>query len=82
MGLMPQNIRKKRKSPQTIQVVGQLADLMLEKPITFKYLDTRKIVVDVYISETLIQNNLIDLGVIINVATKETMDRVNGSSDC
>jgi len=82
MGLMPQNIKKKRKSPQTIQVVGQLADLMLEKPITFKYLDTRKIVVDVYISETLIQNNLIDLGVIINVVTKERMDRVNGSSDC
>jgi hypothetical protein len=82
MGLMPQNIKKKRKSPQTIQVVGQLPDLMLEKPITFKYLDTRKIVVDAYISETLIQNNLIDLGVIINVVTKETMDRVNGSSDC
>ena len=64
--------RRKRDAP-TINVIGQLSDLMLGQVICPKYLDPGSPVVDVHINGTVIPHTLIDLGVAINVMTKDTM---------
>lgn len=46
---------------------------MLENITILKYTNPRSPIVDVKINGTLIKNTLIDLGEIINVMTKETM---------
>jgi hypothetical protein len=58
-------------------VIGQLAYLMLGRVFVPKYLNIGSLVVDVYFNKNLIQNTLIDLGVTINVITKNTMLRLN-----
>jgi hypothetical protein len=68
---------RKTKDDPTINVTGQLADLMLGKLIVPKYLDRGSPLVNVHINNTLIQNNIIDIGVAINVTTKDTMLRLN-----
>jgi hypothetical protein len=68
---------RKTKDDPTINVIGQLADLMLEKLIVPKYLDRGSPLVNVHINNTLIQNNIIDIGAAINVTTKVTMLRLN-----
>ena len=68
--------RKKKDTP-TINVVGQLSNLMLGREIFPKYLDPSSPVVDVHINGVIVHNTLIDLGVSINVMTKETMLKLN-----
>jgi hypothetical protein len=61
----------------TINVIGQLANLMLGKIFVPIYLYLRIPIVDIYIKKYLILNTLIDLGEDINVMTKETMLRLD-----
>jgi len=68
--------RCKRDAP-TINVIGQLSDLMLGQVICLKYLDLGSPVVDVHINGTIILHTLIDLGATINVMTKDTMLKLN-----
>ena len=50
---------------------------MLGRVIFSKYLDHGSPVVDVHIDGVIVPNNLIDMGVSINVITKETMLKIN-----
>lgn len=59
-----------RKDPQTVHVLGNLADIMLGNITVPKYTDFGSPVVDVKINGTIIKNNLINLGATINVMTK------------
>eukprot|EP00253_Pinus_taeda_P010415 PITA_10415 len=68
--------RRKRDAP-TINFIRKLSDLMLGQVICPKYLDSRSPVVDVLINDTIITHTLNDLGVAINVMTKETMLKLN-----
>jgi len=68
--------RRKRDAP-TINVIGQLSDLMLGQIIYPKYLDHGSPIVDVHINGTMISHTLIDLGATINVMTKVTMLKLN-----
>jgi hypothetical protein len=70
------NPGRKKKDPPTVQVIGQLADLMLGNIFTTKYTDPKSPIVDVYINNIHISNTLIDLGVSINVMTRETMEKL------
>ena len=68
--------RRKRDTP-TINVVGQLSDLMPRKVIFRKYLDPGSPFFDVHIDGVIVPNTLIDLGAAINIMTKETMLKLN-----
>jgi len=68
--------RHKRDAP-TINVIGQLCDLMLGKIIRPKYLDLGSLVVDVHINGTMVSHTLIDLGAAINVMINDTMLKLN-----
>lgn len=68
--------RHMRDAP-TINVIGQLSNLMLGQVIYLKYLDPGSPVVDVHINGTIIPHTLIDLGASINVVIKETMLKLN-----
>lgn len=68
--------KRKRDAP-TINVKGQLSDLMLGQVICLKYLDPGSPVVEVNINGTIIPHTLIDLGAAINVMTKETLLKLN-----
>ena len=50
---------------------------MLGQIICPKYLDPRSLVVDVHINGTMVPHTMIDLGVAINVMTKDTMLKLN-----
>ena len=62
---------RKRKDAPTINVIGQLADLMFGKLIVPKDLDPESPLVNVHINNTLVHNTLIDLGDEINVMNKD-----------
>lgn len=68
--------RQKRDTP-AINFIGQLSDLMLGWVICPEYLDPRSPIVDVHIDGTIVPHTLIDLGVAINVMTKDTMLKLN-----
>eukprot|EP00253_Pinus_taeda_P009619 PITA_09619 len=68
--------RHKRDAP-TINVIGQLSDLMLGQVICPKYLDPGNPVVDVHNYGIMIPHTLIDLGAAINVMTNDTMLKLN-----
>jgi hypothetical protein len=55
--------RRKKKDSPIVNVVGQLAYLMLGRVFVPKYLDPGSLVVNVHINKSIIQNTLIDLGV-------------------
>lgn len=63
----------KRKDPQIVHVLGNLADIMLGNIIVPNYTNLSSPVVDIKINGILINYTLIDLGVAINVMKKETM---------
>jgi hypothetical protein len=67
---------RKQKDPPTVQVLGHLADLMLGNILTTKYTDPGSPIVYVHINNICISNTLIDLGAVINVMTKETMEKL------
>jgi len=70
--------RKRKRDTPTINVVGQLSDLMLGRVLFPKYLDRGSPVVDVHIDGIIVPNTLIDLGAAINVImTQETMLKLN-----
>ena len=50
---------------------------MLGRVIFLKYFDPRSLVVDVHIDGVIVPNNFLDIGVAINVMTKETMLKLN-----
>ena len=62
--------------PQTIQFVGRVVELMRGCVSMEKYTDLGNLVVSVQIGNVLVSNVLIDLGVAINVMTKQTMDQI------
>ena len=64
--------RQKKKDPKTIQVIGQLAELMLGNISIPKYADPGSLVIQVSIGTIIIPNTLVDLGAAINVMTNET----------
>lgn len=68
--------RHKRDAP-TINVIGQLSNLMLVQVICLKYLDPRSPIVDFHINGTMIPHTLIDLGATTNVMIKDTMLKLN-----
>ena len=68
---------KRRRDAPTINVIGQLSELMLGQVIYPKYLDRGSPVVDVHINGTIIPHTLIDLGVAINVMNRDTMLKLN-----
>ena len=69
------------KGIPTINVVGQLSNLMLGRVIFSKYLDPGSIVVDVHIDGVIVPHTLIDIGVAINVINKKTMLKLNPQGD-
>ena len=71
------HLGRRRRDDPTINVIGQLFDLMLGQVICPKYLDPRSPAVDVHINGTIIPHTLIDLGAAINVMNKDTMLKVN-----
>lgn len=71
------HLGRRKKDASTINVIGQLSDLMLGQVICPKYLDPGSPVVDVHINGTIIPHTLIDLGAAINVMTRDTMLKLN-----
>jgi hypothetical protein len=67
--------RRKKKDPPIVHDIGELADLMLGKIFMTKYADPGSLVINFHINNTPIDNTLIDLGVVINVMEKETMEK-------
>jgi len=63
--------RRIKKDTPTINVIGQLSDLMLVRVIFLKYLDLESPLVDLHIDGIIVTHTLIDLGAAINVMTKE-----------
>jgi len=68
---------RRKRDASTVNVIGQLSNLMLGQVICPKYLDPGSPVVDVHINDTIIPHTLIDLGVAINVMTRDTMLKLN-----
>eukprot|EP00253_Pinus_taeda_P015329 PITA_15329 len=68
---------RRKRDASTINVIGQLSDLMLGQVIYPKFLDPGSPVVDVDINGTIIPHTLIDLGATINVMTRDTMLKLN-----
>ncbi|XP_059070728.1 uncharacterized protein LOC131860349 [Cryptomeria japonica] len=68
---------RKKKDPQTVHVIGQLANIMLGKVIIPKYSSPRSLVVRIDDNGIQVQNALIDLGAAINVMPKDVMQHLN-----
>jgi hypothetical protein len=66
------NLGRKPRDPPTIQFLGKLSELMLEKTTPVKYDDPRNPTVTAQIDQMTIPNTLIDLGAAINIINKET----------
>jgi hypothetical protein len=65
---------RKPRDPPTIQVLGKLSELMMGKTTLVKYDDHGNPTVTVHIGKMIIPNTLIDMGVAINIITKETTE--------
>ncbi|XP_059068565.1 uncharacterized protein LOC131859061 [Cryptomeria japonica] len=70
-------LKKKKEDPKTVQVIGQLADLMLDNLTIPKYADPGSPVIQVSIGKITIPNTLVDLGAVINVMTNETKTKLS-----
>ncbi|XP_059068671.1 uncharacterized protein LOC131859137 [Cryptomeria japonica] len=68
--------QKKKEDPKTVQVISQLADLMLGSLAMPKYSDPGSLFIKVSIGKTTIPNTLVDLGATINVMTNETKEKL------
>ncbi|XP_059068524.1 uncharacterized protein LOC131859030 [Cryptomeria japonica] len=69
--------KKKKEDPKTVQVIGQLVDLMLGNLTIPKYADPGSPVIQVSIGKITIPNTLVDLGAEINVMTNETKTKLS-----
>jgi hypothetical protein len=67
---------RKKKDPKIVHVIGKLVDLMMGNIFMTKYVYPGSLIVNVHINNISIPNTLIDLGVDINVMTKETMEKL------
>ena len=67
----------KKKYTPTINVIGQLSNLMMGRVIFPKYLDPGSPMVDVHIDDIIVPHTLIDIGAAINVKNKETNLKLN-----
>lgn len=56
------NLGRKRKYVKKIQLVGNIVDIMMGKPIVQKYLDPSSLIVKIHIDGIELPNTLIDLG--------------------
>jgi hypothetical protein len=65
---------RKKKQPTTIQVVGQLVELMTKKTRLTKYANHGNPIVTTYIKNIHVPNTLVDKGVAINIITVTTME--------
>ncbi|XP_059070597.1 uncharacterized protein LOC131860231 [Cryptomeria japonica] len=68
--------KKKKEDPKTVQVIGQIADLMLGSLAMPKYSDPSSPIIKVSVGKTTIPNTLVDLGAAINVMTNETKEKL------
>ncbi|XP_059066774.1 uncharacterized protein LOC131857973 [Cryptomeria japonica] len=68
---------RKKKDLAIVHVMGKLTNVMLGKLILPKYSDPGSPIVAIMINGIMVQNDLIDLGVAINVMTKEIMQNLN-----
>lgn len=68
---------RKKKDIPTTNVVGQLSSLMFGRAIFPKNLYPGSPFVDVKIDDVIVCNSLIDIGVDINLMTKENMLKLN-----
>ena len=66
----------KIKEIKRIQLVGNIADIMMGKIVIPKYLDPGNPVVKTHINGIEIPNTLIDLGAAINIMSKQIMDKL------
>eukprot|EP00253_Pinus_taeda_P008331 PITA_08331 len=73
---------RKRLESKTIQFVGRAAELMMGCVSMEKYIDPGNPVVSIHIGNVLVSNVLIDLGAVINVMMKQTMDQLRLSHLC
>lgn len=69
--------KKKKQDPKTIQVIGQLEDIMLRNITIPKYSGPRSPIIKVSIGKVSIPNTLVDLGATINVMKNETKERLS-----
>ena len=67
---------KRIKETKKIQLVGKIKDIMMGKIAIPKYLDPTDPVVKIHINGIEIQNTLIDLGVAINIMSRQIMDKM------
>ena len=65
---------QKRKQPTKVQVVGQLAELISNKPRLTKYENPGNPIVTSYIKQIPVPNTLVDQGASINIMTVTTME--------
>jgi hypothetical protein len=63
-----------------VQVIGKLVDLTLGKFFMQNYVDLGSPIVKIHINNVAIANILVDLGAIINVMKKGTMDELQLSN--
>ena len=68
--------RRKRIEVKGIQLVGKIAYVMMGKTKIQKYLDLGSPIVKTHINGIEIPNTLIDLGVAINIMSKQTTDQL------
>lgn len=59
-----------------IQLVGRIADIMMGKTTMQKYLDPSSPILKIHINGIKIPNTLIDLGVAINIMSKQIMNQL------
>lgn len=69
--------KKRKKYPATIHVTSHLASQMLGSIEAKKYIDPRIPIISIITDNSLIPNNLIDLGISINLMKMDTMQRLN-----
>jgi len=65
---------RKTKEVKRIHLVGKITDIMMGKIAIQKYVDPGSPVVKTHINGVEIPNTLIDLGSIINIMSKQTME--------
>jgi len=67
---------RKAKETKRIHLVGKISDIMTGKISIQKYVDLGSPIVKTHINGVEIPNTLIDLGVVINIMNKQTMEQL------
>lgn len=71
------NKKNKNEDLKTIQVIGQLVDIMLGRISFPKYVDLGIPIIKVCIGEFIIPNALVNLGAEINIMINETREKMD-----